>query len=247
MKYIITIEYNGTKYSGWQFQKNATSIQAVLQEKLSILFQEDITIYGSGRTDSGVHAMGQVAHFSAQKPYLPHKVKNAVNSMLPTDIRIVDAIEGTEDFHAQYSAKRKTYIYKAYVSRTSSPLKEDFFAQIVPPLNIPLMQETAKLLVGEHDFIAFSSTGSGINKTIRTIYNLNITTHDNEVYFEVEGNGFLYNMVRIIVGTLVFIGQGRIKPDSIKEMLETGNRKLGGKTYPAKGLYLKSVKYPSKN
>ncbi len=243
MKYIITIEYNGTKYSGWQCQKNAISVQAVLQEKLSILFQENITIWGSGRTDSGVHAMGQVAHFSAQKPYLPHKVKNAINSMLPTDIRIVDAIEGDPDFHAQYSAKRKTYLYKTYVSRTSSPLKEGFYAQIVPELDIPLMKKCALQLLGEHDFKAFSSTGSGINKTVRTLYKVDITTNENEIFFEIEGNGFLYNMVRIIVGTLVFIGQGRISPTAISDMLATGNRKLGGKTYPACGLYLKSVNY----
>ncbi|MFI3229580.1 MAG: tRNA pseudouridine(38-40) synthase TruA [Bacillota bacterium] len=244
MKYIIVIEYNGTNYSGWQCQKNAPSVQAVLQEKLSILFAEKITIFGSGRTDSGVHALGQVAHFSAEKSYLPSKVQHAVNSMLPKDIRIVSATEAPEDFHAQYSAKRKTYLYKAYVSRTSSPIKEGFYAQIPSPVDIELMKKCAAELVGEHDFIAFSSTGSGINKTIRTLYRLDITTTGNEIFFEVEGNGFLYNMVRIIVGTLIFIGLGRIAPTAISEMLTTGNRKLGGKTYSACGLYLKSVEYP---
>lgn len=244
MRYLITVEYCGRNYCGWQRQINAISVQEVLEEKLAVLLRHKVVLHASGRTDSKVHALGQAAHFDTETVIPPQKLLCAVNSMLPDDIRVRDCRVVPDDFHAQYSAKRKTYLYKAYVDRISSPVKEGLYARIIPPLDVELMQKTAEKLIGEHDFRAFSSTGSTVKTTVRTVYRLQITRRGNEIEFEIEGNGFLYNMVRIIVGTLIFVGKGKIPPENVDRMLQTGDRKAGGKTFAPEGLYLKSVFYP---
>lgn len=244
MRYKITVEYLGTNYSGWQRQKNALSVQEVLEKPLSVLFQEPITLAASGRTDKGVHALGQVAHFDAQKSIRTDNVTMAVNSMLPDAIRIVKTEVASESFHARFEAKRKTYLYKFYVSRILSPTRSQLQAQLIPPADTDKMKEAVKDLLGTHDFAGFSSTGSHVKNTVRTIYNAELRVSGDELELEITGNGFLYNMVRIIAGTLAWIGNGKLPPNAIRTVFETKDRKKAGKTFPPEGLYLKEVLYP---
>lgn len=246
MKILITVEYCGKNYAGWQRQKNALSIQQVLEEKLSLVLQSDIKIWGSGRTDSGVHALGQKSHFVYNGSFPINRLCSAVNTTLPNDIRLLDAKEVALDFHAQYNAKKKTYLYKYYIGRTLHPLKCELAAQIPYDesfFDFAKMQEACAKLVGEHDFRGFSSTGSGIETTIRTIYSATLIKEGEDITLEICGNGFLYNMVRIIAGTLAFIAVGRLPVSAVEDTLITKDRKKAGKTYPPQGLYLKSVEY----
>lgn len=246
MRYAMIIEYDGTAYSGWQRQKNATSIQQKIEEALEVVFGKKTVIVGSGRTDRGVHALGQVAHFDAEEELNTRKTTYSINSLLPSDIKVQKIFKVADDFHAQYSAKRKTYVYKSYVNECPSPLKEKYYARVLPPVDVESMKRASKALIGKHDFKAFCSTGSAVNSTEREIYSFDITVNGDEIIFEITGNGFLYNMVRIIVGTLFFIGKGKLKESAIEEMLITGRRNAGGKTYPACGLTLKKVEYIDK-
>lgn len=244
MRILLTIEYNGKNYAGWQRQKNAVAVQQVLEEKLSLILQTKIILSASGRTDSGVHALGQRAHFDYEGKFPVKKMAYAVNTVLPDDVRVTEAVEVDGDFHAQYSAKRKTYVYKMYVSRTLHPLKNDFFARIpYESVDFEKMQRACEKLVGTHDFVGFSSTGSGIKTTVRTVYSATLTRDGEDITFEICGNGFLYNMVRIIAGTLAYIGAGLLPESAVSDVLETKNRKKAGKTFPACGLCLKEVKY----
>lgn len=248
MRILLTIEYFGKNYAGWQRQKNATSVQQVLEEKLSLILQSPIVLSASGRTDSGVHALGQKAHFDYEGNFPVGKMAFAVNTTLPEDIRVLSAIKVSDDFHAQYSAKRKTYVYKMYVSRTLHPLKNYHFARIpYDKVDFDKMERACEDLIGTHDFSGFSSTGSGIKTTVRTIYSATLRKDGEDITLEITGNGFLYNMVRIIAGTLAYIGAGLLPEDSVKIVLDTKNRKLAGKTFPPQGLYLKEVFYEDEN
>lgn len=244
MRYAITIEYDGAGYSGWQRQKNALSVQEVVEDALGVLLGKKTVIIGSGRTDKGVHARGQVAHFDSDKKLDTFRMSFALNAILPEDVKIREMRAVSDRFHAQRSAKRKTYVYRTYVSRADSPLRKGRAVKVIPTVDVERMRRSAQLLIGEHDFRAFSSTGSPVNDYVREIYDIEIKQDGDEIDFYVTGNGFLYNMVRIIVGTLIFIGRGKLPESTVKDMLETGNRRLGGKTFPAEGLYLYSVEYP---
>lgn len=243
MRYLITVEYFGKNFNGWQTQKNAPSVQQILEEALSKLLREDIKLTGSGRTDAGVHALAQRAHFDTQSNIPMEKIPIAVNTFLPGDIRVKAIEERPLDFHAQYSAKRKTYLYKFYVSSISCPTRMHTHAQIIPPLDFDKMKESAEILVGTHDFKAYCASGSIIKSTIRTLFRLDLVQQGDEITMEVEGNGFLYNMVRIIAGTLVYAGKDKLTTEDIKQSLILGERKKAGKTFPACGLYLKNVVY----
>ena len=244
MRYAITVEYDGTRYSGWQRQLNAVSVQEVLEAALGAFLGEKTVLHASGRTDRGVHAAGQVAHFDTECTIPPHKIRFAVNSALPDDVRIVDMRHVGDGFHAQYDVVSKTYSYKIYVGNTLSPLRRLYYTRVLPPLDTDAMRRAAAKLVGTHDFRAFSSTGSSAKTSVRTLYEVNVETDGDEVVLTVTGNGFLYNMVRIIAGTLVFIGKGKIPEENVDLMLSTGERKLGGKTFPACALTLEKVEYP---
>jgi tRNA pseudouridine38-40 synthase len=243
MRFRITIEYSGKNYNGWQRQENGIGVQQVIEDTLSELTGEKIVITGSGRTDTGVHAAGQVAHFDSDTKIPPEKLVFAMNALLPDDVKLTRCEIVDENFHAQYSAKRKTYRYQTYISRIPSPLKDDYYAQVIPPVDIEKVRRAAKKLVGVHDFKAFCSSSVQKKSTVREIYSLKVIHEGDILAFEVEGNGFLYNMVRIIVGTLIYIGRGKLAENTIDEMLATGIRKLGGKTFPAKGLCLIHVEY----
>lgn len=243
MRYALLIEYDGRGFGGWQRQKNAPSVQEKLEDALSDLFGAPTPTVGSGRTDAGVHALGQVAHFDAETDIPLFKIKFALNARLPEEIRIKEVYKTAPGFHAIDSVKKKTYLYRLYVSEVASPLRSGFYTRVSPPLDIELMRRAADKLVGEHDFRAFSSTGSDAKTSVRTIYRIDIVENKDEIFIEIEGNGFLYNMVRIISGTLVAVAKGKIPLENIDIMLESGDRRLGGKTFPAGGLVLKSVDY----
>ena len=238
---LLTIEYCGTNYCGWQNQPNGISVQSVIEKALKKLTNSDIQIAGSGRTDAGVHAYGQTATFKTDCNIPIQNFHLAINSIIPDDIRIIKAEEKKEDFHARYSATAKKYVYKILNKHINSAFQSDRVWHISKKINVEAMKEASKEIIGTHDFSAFMATGSSIKDTTREIYNIDITENCGKILIEVFGNGFLYNMVRIITGTLVEIGQG--KDINIKEVLESKDRTNAGITAPPQGLYLKEVIY----
>lgn len=243
MRIKLTVSYDGTNYSGWQVQPNSVTIQEKLEEAVKAVTGETVRVTGSGRTDAGVHAVGQIAHFDTKSSVPPEKFYKALNVYLPEDIKVVKSECVNDDFNACISAKKKTYAYSFYFSDVDLPLKERFAVRIDREPNVELMKSATKILVGKHDFKAFCSSGSGAKTTVRTIYSIKIKPSIDGIGIFVCGNGFLYNMVRIIVGTLLKVGYGEMNIDGVKEMLLTGNRAIGGKTLPAKGLRLEKVEY----
>ena len=243
MRYLLTIEYLGKNYSGWQRQENACSVQAVVEESLSEFFKEKITVFASGRTDKGVHALGQTVHFDAEMVIPARNLPMAVNHLLPDDIKIRKAQVVDDCFHARYDAKKKTYIYKFYIDKIASPTKSLTHALLKPPLDITKMQAACLDLLGTHDFACLSATGSSAKTSIRTVYEAHIKQYGDEIIFTITASGFLYNMVRMIAGTLAFIAQGKREQNTFKALLSTQDKKLRGKTYPPEGLYLARVYY----
>lgn len=243
MRYAVTIQYLGTAYCGWQNQKNGVSVQSVLEKAFTTLFNKKTAIYGSGRTDAGVHALGQVAHFDADTPIPAEKISFVVNTLLPDDIKVIKCIEVNKDFHARFSATQKTYIYRLYISPHINPLKMQTSQNIPVPLDVEAMRIAGSYIEGEHDFKCFSATGSKVKDTVRIVYKIKIEENGEDISIEVTGNGFLYNMVRIIAGTLVDVGKGKINAEDIPSIILSGDRKRAGKTLSANGLCLKEVKY----
>ena len=244
MRIKLTVSYDGTSYCGWQVQPNGITVQQVLQDAISkATGEKDIKVTGSGRTDAGVHAVGQIAHFDTKSSIPPQKIFKAINVHLPIDIRVKDSELASDDFDARKTAKKKTYCYTLYFGEVEQPLKERYATFIDRKIDIEKMRSAAKLFVGEHDFKCFNASGGGAKTTVRTIYNIDIEKKDDELKVLVTGNGFLYNMVRTLVGTLLSVGQGEKTEDYIRKMLITGDRNLCGKTLAAKGLCLMSVEY----
>lgn len=243
MTYLASVEYCGKNYCGWQRQVGQLSVQEVMENACEGLFGVKTAVTASGRTDAGVHALCQAVSFFADTSVPTENLHLALNARLPDDIRVRACHEVSDDFNARFSAKRKTYLYKAYISEIGSAIRKDFYAQIVPPFDYRKAKKACEGLVGTHDFLAFSATGSDVKDTVRTIYEATVEVNADEVYITVSGNGFLYNMVRIIAGTLIEIGKGRLPVDTVEKMIKTKDRSLGGKTYPACGLYLASVEY----
>ena len=239
----ITVEYMGTAYCGWQRQKNGLSVQQAMADAFFKLTGEKVTLHGSGRTDAGVHALGQVVHFDTNTTIPTHKLPFAWNTVLPSDIRVLDAKEVDENFHARFSVKRKTYQYRFYFSPHASALRKDFACHFTQEENFEEMKKAAKHFEGTFDFKGFQATGGHVKTTVRTIYSATLEKEGNEYVFEVCGNGFLYNMVRIIAGTIVYVGIGKLKADDIPDVIASGDRKRAGKTLPAYGLYLKKAEY----
>lgn len=239
----LTIEYDGTDYAGWQIQDNAITIQQVIQEALEKLTGDQVKLVGSGRTDSGVHALGQVANFFTRSTIPSDRFDHALNSILPSDIRVLSSQQVPLDFHARYSAKEKTYRYQMLVNTHGSAIVNRFYYHVRPLLDIEAMKRACKAFIGTHDFAAMQATGSAVKSTIRTIYEADLKEDKDRLYFLVRGNGFLYNMVRIMVGTLIEVGKGKIKDTDIPDILRSGKRERAGFTAPAKGLFLDRVYY----
>ncbi len=242
MRIVLTISYDGTNYVGWQRQKNGVSVQEVLENALFKATGEKVNLIASGRTDSGVHAEGQVAHFDTTSTIPPEKFYLALNSLLPDDIRILSSHSAPSDFHARYTAKRKTYVYNFYISSVILPLKDRYSTRI-DDFSVEKAQKVLDEIVGEHDFKCFLASGSEIKTTVRTIYSATVKQEGNDISIEVCGNGFLYNMVRIIAGTALYASSDKLTADDLKTAILQGDRKKVGKTAPAKGLILKSVEY----
>ncbi len=244
--YRLVLEYDGTAYVGWQRQTSGASIQAVLEGVLRrVLGGERVSVIGSGRTDSGVHALAQVASFSAATRREPPALRMGLNSLLPRDIacRSAEVVEG--GFDASRGVRSKLYRYRIVDTGERSPLRDRWVWHLRGPLDVVAMNEAASHLVGFHDFTSFRAAGSSARTSTRTLLSLKVTRDFDEVVFEVEGEGFLRHMVRIIVGTLVDVGRSRLTPNGVGEILLARNRTMAGKTAPARGLCLVRVVYES--
>lgn len=239
----LTIAYDGTNYCGWQIQPNGITIEEVLNKALTKMLDEEIIIIGASRTDSGVHAMGNVAVFDTETTIPADKIGVALNQRLPDDIVITKSEEVPLDFHPRYCNCSKTYEYHIINTRIPIPTKRltNYFVSYV--LDIDKMRQAASYLVGEHDFVSFCNVRTDVGNTVRTITELDILTNGNEITIRITGNGFLYNMVRIIVGTLIRVGRGFYEPEKVKEILEAKDRKAAGVTAPAHGLMLVEINY----
>ncbi|HPD00978.1 MAG TPA: tRNA pseudouridine(38-40) synthase TruA [Acetivibrio sp.] len=239
----LTIEYDGTNYHGWQTQNNARTVQDVIEKAIEGLTGEKVALIGSSRTDYGVHALGQVANFATNSTIPGDRFCYALNRILPEDIVIRESCEVGLDFHARFQAKGKKYRYIIYNSRFPSAILRNRAYHVSYNLDIDEMKKAALSFLGTHDFSTFKASGSSVKTSVRTITSVSLEKNGDVLEFEICGNGFLYNMVRIIVGTLVDVGMGRIKADDISDIINGKDRKKAGRTAPAHGLYLVEVYY----
>lgn len=240
----MTIEYDGTRYNGWQRQGNIkNTIQEKLETVLSRMAERPVTIHGSGRTDAGVHARGQVANFHLQTRRTPADILEYLNTYLPEDIGVTAVEEVPERFHSRLNAAAKTYVYRIWNSPLPNVFTRRWMLSFPQELNLSAMRRAAGFLLGTHDFMAFCANKRTKKSTIRTVTHLDIVQDGSEVRIAVRGNGFLYNMVRILCGTLLEVGTGALQPEEIPAILESKNRENAGPTLPAKGLILWEVEY----
>ena len=240
----LVIEYDGKEFNGWQKQPSKLNIQGSIEEAIKQITGEEIELSASGRTDAGVHAYGQVANFKTESNLPIEKFPVAINTKLKKSIRIIKAEEVDERFHSRLNCKKKTYRYVINNSEFASAIYRNLETHIPQKLNIKKMKEAIKYFEGEHDFKAFKASGTSSKSSVRTIYKAEIIEMPNyRIYIELTGNGFLYNMVRIIAGTLVDVGLEKIKPEEIPNIIEKGKRDLAGKTLPPNGLFLLNVEY----
>lgn len=240
----LTLAYDGSNYVGWQRQINGLSIQQVIEEAFAPLDGGQVrTIAGAGRTDAGVHALGQVASVHVDFDHAPSAVQRALNVRLPADIRVLGVVDATPGFHAQFHATGKAYRYRIATTAVLLPFERWFVWHAPGPRNVAAMQRAATYFVGEHDFASFQPADSPISDTVRTIERLDVRDAGGEIVIDVEGNGFLRHMVRTIAGTLAEVGGGARDPDSIHDILGARDRRAAGQTLPAAGLTLVSVRY----
>ncbi len=242
----LIISYDGTEYHGWQTQSNRATIQETIEQAIYIITKQKVNLIGSGRTDSGVHALGQVANFTADTNIPEEKIGIALNSILPSDIRIIDSVDVSEEFNSRFDAIDKTYMYQIYNDRVWSPFYSRFSCFVPVNLDLDKMKEAINILRGTHDFKGFMASGSDVKTSIRTIYETELIQENKLIKFFINGNGFLYNMVRIITGTLIDIGKGTKKINCIDDAIINMDRTLLGQTAPAQGLFLMNVNYDKK-
>lgn len=247
MKYALLIAYDGTEYGGWQIQKNKISVQQKIEEAALDLFGKKTAVTASGRTDGGVHAAGQVCTFSAETSIPPEKLADAFNMRLPQDISVLKSAAAPKDFDVINSAKRKTYCYRMYISARRNPLKDRYSVRVKTGADISKLQYIAGAFEGVHDFKAYQKSGSDVKTTVREVYSVKVNTSeyrgsaDVEIY--VTGNGFLYNMVRTIAGTMLYFANGSLSKEDVLRSLNECDRSAVGKTMPPQGLTLESVNY----
>jgi len=249
----LTLAYEGTNYAGWQVQKNSTqhsahsrqkpTIQGTLEQTLRQILQESVKVVGSGRTDAGVHALAQVAHLKTRSSMPCERLRRALNSLLPPDIVVKKVEEAPAGFHARFDAKIKRYRYHIVNGPVVLPFERRYVHQVPVSLNPALMRREARGLLGRHDFRAFHNPGRPVADTRRTISALRINRHNTYLVIEIEATGFLYSMVRSIVGTLIDIGRGHRPPGTMVQLLKTKDRRLVGTTAPPQGLCLAEVRY----
>ena len=239
----LTIEYDGKKFGGWQKQPTKLNIQGEIEQAIKEITGEEIELTASGRTDSGVHSLGQVANFKINSSIETQKIPFAINSKLKKSIVIKKAEEVEESFHARYNCKGKKYKYVINNSVQGTAIYRGLECHIPQKLDIEKMQEAIKHFEGEHDFKGFRASGTSSKSSVRTIYKAEVFQDGERIIIELTGNGFMYNMVRIISGTIVDVGLGKIEPNEIPEIIKSGDRSKAGKTLPAHGLYLVEVYY----
>lgn len=243
MRVKLVVAYEGTNYCGWQIQPNGITIEQVLNETLSSLLGEEITVMGASRTDAGVHSLGNVAVFETHTKMPAEKISFALNQRLPEDIVVQESCQVPEDFHPRFSKSRKTYEYRILNCRFRQPLERRTSYFYHYPLDVSAMQKAAAYLVGEHDFTSFASVHAQTNTYVRMIYALDVVREGDMIRIRVQGNGFLYNMVRIIAGTLIQVGAGIKKPEDMESILAGKDRELAGPTAPAHGLTMIGLEY----
>jgi len=250
MNILLTIAYDGTNYCGWQNQLNGVTVQQRLEEALAELYGRTVSVVGASRTDAGVHALGQRAMFNIDEKDIQipiNKLPYAVNNNLPEDISVNYAEIAIDNFHPIFSAKAKTYEYKLYISPFINPFLKNYYCHIKHSLDLTAMKKAATYIIGEHNFAAFCASGSSTKTTVRTVFSLDIEDNNfhgvRVIAFRVRGNGFLYNMVRIIAGTLIYVGEGKINADKIPEIILSKEREKAGKTAPPQGLTLIKAEY----
>ena len=239
----LTIEYDGTSYGGWQKQKNNRTIQQCIEEAIKLLTGEDVELIGSSRTDAGVHAKGMIANFITNSQIPADKFREAINTKLPDDIGIIKSEEVDRNFHSRYDSKGKTYFYTLVNRYEKVCIGRNYVYQVRDELNYNLMKEAAKYFLGKHDFKAFKTNGSSVKTSVRTINGLELELKGDVIKIFVSADGFLYNMVRIIVGTLIEVGKGKIKPEDIESIIKNGDRSKAGPCVPPNGLVLEKVFY----
>ena len=239
----LTIEYDGKEYHGWQKQPGKLNIQGEIERAIKNVTGEDVELIASGRTDAGVHALGQVANFKTNSNIELEKIPIAINSQVKKSIRIQNAEEVDQNFHSRFNCKRKTYRYVIDNSKYGSAIYRNISYHLPVALNVEDMKKAIKYFEGEHDFKAFKSSGTSSKSSVRTIYKADVITEGTSIAIDLTGNGFLYNMVRIIAGTLVDVGMRKIKPDEIPDIIESKDRNRAGKTLPPHGLMLLHVEY----
>lgn len=241
---MLVVAYEGTNYCGWQIQPNGPTIEGVLNAELSRILKEDIHVIGASRTDAGVHAMGNVAVFDTNARIPGNKVAFALNQSLPEDVRIQQSMEVSPDFHPRHCDTRKTYEYNIYNHTFENPLVRRYSWFLHQKLDITNMQEAAGKFVGTYDFKSFCNIHTQVEDTVRTVYSCELRRQmEHEIVLRIVGNGFLYNMVRIIAGTVAEVGMGRFEPADIPKMIDRRDRGCAGKTAPAKGLRLVKIEY----
>lgn len=243
MRYLMTIQYDGTAYHGWQVQPNAVTVQPTVQDALQKVLQFRPNVTGCSRTDSGVHANKYCFHFDCDGKIPPSAMIKAVNANLPPDIAAYDCKAVADDFHARYSVKKKQYVYRIYNGRYRNPFYNNYALYVNMPLDEHIMNRAAAEFCGRHDFTAFCSAGASTVDNTRTVFEANVVRNGDLIEFTVTANGFLYNMVRIMTGTLIFVSMGKIAADDIADIINSGDRTRAGITVAPQGLYLNDVIY----
>ena len=240
----LIVAYDGTNYCGWQIQPNGITIEQVLNEQLSRFFKEDIKVTGASRTDAGVHSLGNVCIFDTDTRMPAEKISYAINQSLPEDIVVVDSCEVDREFHPRFSKSRKTYEYRILNRRINMPMERLYSHFCYYKLDVDRMQAAANMLAGEHDFKSFCSVRTQVTDTVRNVYRIDVTRNEDDIItIRVTGNGFLYNMVRIIAGTLLEVGRGNLEVSKIADIIASKDRANAGPTAPAKGLKLMQIEY----
>ena len=239
----LTVAYDGTDYCGWQVQNNGATIEGELNTALTRLTGQTVKVIGASRTDAGVHARGNVAVFDTESSIPPERFLFAVNALLPEDIVVVDSCEVAADWHPRHCNTEKTYEYRVLNQKLPDPMRRRDTYFVSFPLDLEKMRKAAGYLEGEHDFKSFCNVHTHVEDTVRTIYRLEVIREENVITIRVRGNGFLYNMVRIIAGTLVFVGGGKINPNDMTDIINSKDRERAGITAPPQGLCLKEVYY----
>ena len=246
-RFLLTIAYDGTAYHGWQVQKNAVTVQEIVQDAIEKVFCERLDVKGCSRTDSGVHANCYCLTFDSDMAISCEQIVMAVNTYLPKDIAAKNCREVALSFHPRYGCQSKQYIYRIYNGKTRDPFRERYTYHYNRPIDEAFLNREAQAFLGTHDFSGFCSVKSDVEDTVRTVTAASVCRDGDEVIFSFEADGFLYNMVRIMVGTLLFINEGKIKEGELADVIASQNRKRAGKTAPPQGLYLNKVKSAKAN